>query len=78
MAARLEVRYRQRHAAIPTSFDYGDWTNFLGYKHTVTALLSRLREQCTNIPIDDVSCATPWAERRTLASVRSHRRRHAP
>ncbi len=54
----LAARYRRR-AAITTSLDYDDWLNFLGNKHMVTALLSRLRHQCTTIRIDGPSLREP-------------------
>ena len=57
-AGRLEARYRRR-AAITTSLDYDAWMNFLGNKHMVTALLSRLRHQCTTIKIDGPSLREP-------------------
>ena len=72
-----------RRAAISASLDFDDWMKFLGNKHMVTALLSRLRHQCTAIRIDDPSLRGPLgsasmssprrsAERRTLGSARSH------
>jgi IstB-like ATP binding protein len=51
----MEERYRRRASIITTSLDYDDWLNFLGNKHMVTALLSRLRHQCTTIRIDGPS-----------------------
>ncbi len=42
-----------------TNLDYDDWLNFLGNKHMVTALLSRLRNQCTTIRIDGPSLREP-------------------
>jgi hypothetical protein len=55
----MEERYRRRASIITTNLDYDDWLNFLGNKHMVTALLSRLRHQCTTIRIDGPSLREP-------------------
>ncbi len=55
----MEERYRRRASIITTNLDYDDWMNFLGNKHMVTALLSRLRHQCTTIRIDGPSLREP-------------------
>jgi DNA replication protein DnaC len=55
----MEERYRRRASIITTNLDYDDWSNFLGNKHMVTALLSRLRHQCTTIRIDGPSLREP-------------------
>jgi DNA replication protein DnaC len=48
------------HASIITmNLDYDDWLNFLGNKHMVAALLSRVRHQCTTIRIDGPSLREP-------------------
>ena len=44
---------------VVTNLDYDDWLNVLGNKHMVTALLSRLRHQCTTIKIDGPSLREP-------------------
>jgi DNA replication protein DnaC len=54
----MKARYRRR-AAITTNLDYDDGLNFLGNKHMVTALLSRLCHQCTTIKIDGPSLLEP-------------------
>jgi DNA replication protein DnaC len=55
----MEERYRRRASRITTNLDYDDWFNFLGNKPMVTALLSRLRHQCTTIRIDGPSLREP-------------------
>jgi DNA replication protein DnaC len=55
----MEERYRRRASIITTNLDYDDWLNFLGNTHMVTALLSRLRHQCTTIRIDGPSLREP-------------------
>jgi hypothetical protein len=55
----MEERYRRRASVITTNLDYDDWFNFLGNKPMVTALLSRLRHQCTTIRIDGPSLREP-------------------
>jgi len=55
----MEERYRRRASIITTNLDYDDWLNFLGNKYMVTALLSRLRHQCTTIKIDGPSLREP-------------------
>jgi DNA replication protein DnaC len=55
----MEERYRRRASIITTNLDYDDWLHFLGNKHMVTALLSRLRHQCTTIKIDGPSLRDP-------------------
>ncbi len=48
-----------RFHRITTNLDYDDWLNFLGNKYMATALLSRLRHQCTTIKIDGPSLREP-------------------
>ena len=55
----MEERYRRRASIITTNLDYDDWVTFLGNKPMVTALLSRLRHQCTTIRIDGPSLREP-------------------
>jgi DNA replication protein DnaC len=57
----MEERYRQRPTIITTNLDYTEWANFLGNKHLVDALLSRLRHQCHTVKIDGPSLREPNA-----------------
>jgi DNA replication protein DnaC len=51
----MEERYRRHPTIITTNLDYEQWHGFLGNKHLVTALLSRLRHQCHTITINGPS-----------------------
>jgi DNA replication protein DnaC len=51
----MEERYRFRPTIITTNLDYPEWSNFLGNKALVEALLSRLRHQCHTVRIDGPS-----------------------
>jgi DNA replication protein DnaC len=51
----MEERYRQRPTIITTNLDYSEWTNFLGNKPLVDALLNRLRHHCHTVKIDGPS-----------------------
>lgn len=55
----MEERYRRKATIITTNLDYEEWHNFLGNKHLVTALLSRLRHQCHTVKIDGPSLRDP-------------------
>jgi DNA replication protein DnaC len=55
----MEERYRRKATIISTNLDYEEWHNFLGNKHLVTALLSRLRHQCHTVKIDGPSLRDP-------------------
>jgi len=55
----MEERYRQRPTIITTNVDYSEWANFLGNKHLVDALLSRLRHHCHTVKIDGPSLREP-------------------
>jgi DNA replication protein DnaC len=55
----MDERYRRHPSIITTNLDYDDWSNFLGNKPMVNALLSRLRHQCTTIRIDGPSLREP-------------------
>ncbi len=55
----MEERYRRHPSIITTNLDYDDWVNLLGNKSMVSALLSRLRHQCTTIRIDGPSLREP-------------------
>jgi DNA replication protein DnaC len=55
----MEERYRRKATLITTNLDYEEWHNFLGNKHLVTALLSRLRHQCHTVKIDGPSLRDP-------------------
>ena len=48
----MEERYRRHPTIITTNLDYEQWHGFLGNKHLVDALLSRLRHQCHTITIN--------------------------
>lgn len=47
----MEERYKQRPTIITTNLEYDEWHGFLGNKHLVDALLSRLRHQCHTVKI---------------------------
>ena len=55
----MEERYNRHSTIITTNLDYDSWYEFLGNKHMVKALLSRLRHQCQTIRIDGPSLRTP-------------------
>jgi DNA replication protein DnaC len=55
----MEERYRRFPTIITTNLDYPEWSTFLGNKHLVTALLSRLRHQCHTVRIDGPSLRDP-------------------
>jgi len=55
----MEERYRQRSTIITTNLDYAEWSNFLGNKALVEALLSRLRHRCHTIKVDGPSLRDP-------------------
>ena len=57
----IEERYRQRPTIITTNLDYAEWANFLGNKHLVDALLSRLRHHCHTVKVDGPSLREPNA-----------------
>ena len=51
----MEERYRRHPTIITTNLDYDQWHGFLGNKHLVDALLSRLRHQCHTVTINGPS-----------------------
>jgi DNA replication protein DnaC len=55
----MEERYRRFPTVITTNLDYPEWSGFLGNKHLVNALLSRLRHQCHTVKIDGPSLRDP-------------------
>jgi DNA replication protein DnaC len=55
----MEERYRRFPTILTTNLDYPDWSTFLGNKHLVNALLSRLRHQCHTVRIDGPSLREP-------------------
>ena len=55
----MEERYRRRPTLITTNLDYAEWHGFLGNKHLVEALLSRLRHQCHTVKIKGPSLRDP-------------------
>jgi DNA replication protein DnaC len=55
----MEERYRQHPTIITTNLDYAEWHGFLGNKHLVDALLSRLRHQCHTVAIKGPALRDP-------------------
>ena len=55
----MEERYRRFPTILTTNLDYSEWNSFLGNKHLVNALLSRLRHQCHTVRIDGPSLRDP-------------------
>lgn len=55
----MEERYSRKPTLITTNLDYDDWYGFLGNKHMVSALLSRLRHHCHTIRIEGPSLREP-------------------
>ena len=57
----MEERYGQKPTLITTNLEYEDWSEFLGQKAMVSALLDRLRHRCHTIRIEGPSLRTPNA-----------------
>ena len=57
----MEERYGQKPTLITTNLEYEDWSEFLGQKAMVSALLDRLRHRCHTIRIEGLSLRTPNA-----------------
>jgi DNA replication protein DnaC len=55
----MEERYRRHPTVITTNLDYAEWHGFLGNKHLVDALQSRLRHQCHTVRIKGPSLRDP-------------------
>lgn len=55
----MEERYRQHATVITTNMPYEEWSNFLGNRPMVDALLSRLRHFCHTVRIDGPSLREP-------------------
>lgn len=55
----MEERYRRHPTIITTNLEYEEWHGFLGNKHLVDALLSRLRHQCHTVTIKGPSLRDP-------------------
>ena len=55
----MEERYRRKPTIITTNLDYEEWSNVLGNKALVDALLSRLRHQCHTVRINGPSLREP-------------------
>jgi DNA replication protein DnaC len=55
----MEERYKLHPTIITTNLDYAEWHGFLGNKHLVEALLSRLRHQCHTVRIKGPSLRDP-------------------
>ncbi|MBV8073016.1 MAG: IS21-like element helper ATPase IstB [Acidobacteriaceae bacterium] len=47
----MEERYNRKPCIITSNLDYDEWPNFLGNRHMVEALLSRLRHHCHTVRI---------------------------
>lgn len=55
----MEERYKRHPTIITTNLEYEEWHGFLGNKHLVDALLSRLRHQCHTVTIKGPSLREP-------------------
>ena len=55
----MEERYLRKPTIITTNLDYEEWSNFLGNKALVDALLSRLRHQCHTVRVNGPSLREP-------------------
>jgi len=55
----MEERYMRFPTIITTNLDYSEWSNFLGNKPLVDALLSRLRHHCHTVKIEGPSLRDP-------------------
>ena len=57
----MEERYHRKPTIITTSLGYDEWSNFLGNRNMVDALLSRIRHYCHTVRIDGPSLRDPQA-----------------
>jgi DNA replication protein DnaC len=55
----MEERYHRKSTIITTNLGYDEWPNFLGNRHMVDALLSRLRHYCHTVNINGPSLRDP-------------------
>ena len=55
----MEERYHRRATIITTNLAYDEWSNFLGNRQMVEALLSRLRHYCHTVEIKGPSLRDP-------------------
>src|SRR3989475_7773087 len=55
----MEERYHRKSTIITTNLGYDEWPNFLGNRHMVEALLSRLRHYCHTVNISGPSLRDP-------------------
>ena len=55
----MEERYHRKSTIITTNLGYDEWPNFLGNRHMVEALLSRLRHYCHTVNINGPSLRDP-------------------
>jgi DNA replication protein DnaC len=55
----MEERYRRFSTILTSNLEYEEWSNFLGNRSMVDALLSRLRHQCHTIHIKGPSLRKP-------------------
>lgn len=55
----MEERYNRHATLITTNLEYEEWHQFLGNKHMVEALLSRVRHHCHTLHINGPSLREP-------------------
>jgi len=55
----MEERYHRKSTILTTNLGYDEWPNFLGNRHMVEALLSRLRHYCHTVNINGPSLREP-------------------
>ena len=55
----MEERYRRKPTIVTTNLGYDDWAGFLGNRHMVEAMLSRIRHHCHTVRIDGPSLRDP-------------------
>jgi DNA replication protein DnaC len=55
----MEERYRRKPTIVTTNLGYDEWAGFLGNRHMVEAMLSRIRHQCHTVRIDGPSLRDP-------------------
>ena len=69
---RMEERHRRRPTLISTNLPYPAWQDFLGNPALTKALLSRLRERCHTVTMDEVSQPSSTPRKRPSGRRRSH------
>ena len=55
----MEERYRRKPTIVTTNLGYDEWAGFLGNRHMVEAMLSRIRHHCHTVRIDGPSLRDP-------------------